>query len=245
MLDPWIGQRPSATVRSWVSSVCTCRMTDKQSTEPWTIDLGSFTTPVPLVRHRLGPRLDPACTWSVAAHVCRTSVRQTSFQSRIRSLAALGNHRGSAEVLCAAYCTVAPEKADRCSGARRRARQTLESLNGPEGSRRTPAAARQLRRLRQRNHAEERPSICSQPRYVGGRLHRGNLRRRRAAVPDLRPWVQRSLGSNRAAARSVGGVIASAQTARRGGRARVVASVTVDFGDEAVSQITPLRAEIF
>ncbi len=27
------------------------------------------------------------------------------LQSRIRSLAALGNHRGSAEVLCAAYCT--------------------------------------------------------------------------------------------------------------------------------------------
>lgn len=28
-----------------------------------------------------------------------------SLQSRIRGLAALGNHRGSAEVLCAAFCT--------------------------------------------------------------------------------------------------------------------------------------------
>lgn len=80
-------------------------MTFTSSSDPWSIDLGLFTPPVPLIRNRLGAPARPG-VYVIACGGCVPHIGTSSkLQSRIRSLAALGNHRGSAEVLCAAYCT--------------------------------------------------------------------------------------------------------------------------------------------
>lgn len=80
-------------------------MTETSASDPWSIDLGRFTSPVPLVRNRLGAPARPG-VYVIACGECVPHIGTSSkLQSRIRSLAALGNHRGSAEVLCAAYCT--------------------------------------------------------------------------------------------------------------------------------------------
>lgn len=87
------------------AGVCTFWMTQTGKWQPWSMDLARFTSPVPLVRQRLGAPSRPG-VYVVACGGCVAHVGTSGkLQSRIRSLAALGNHRGSAEVLCAAYCT--------------------------------------------------------------------------------------------------------------------------------------------
>lgn len=69
------------------------------------LDLTGFTDPVPLVRRAQGapPR---SGVYVISCGDCVPHIGTSgTLQSRIRSLAALGNHRGSAEVLCAAYCS--------------------------------------------------------------------------------------------------------------------------------------------
>lgn len=91
-------------------SVFTDPVTDAiNPAEPWSLDLDTFTAPVPLARRRLGAPAKPG-VYVITCGACVPHVGTSSkLQARIRSLAALGNHRGSAEVLCAAHCTgVAP-----------------------------------------------------------------------------------------------------------------------------------------
>jgi hypothetical protein len=71
----------------------------------WELDLTGFTDAVPLRRTGQGA---PACpgVYVIAAGDCVPHIGTSgNLQNRIRTLAALGNHRGSAEVLCAAHCT--------------------------------------------------------------------------------------------------------------------------------------------
>lgn len=110
-------------------------MTSTSPAEPWSIDLGSFTSPVPLVRRRLGAPARPG-VYVIACDGCVPHIGTSGkLQSRIRSLAALGNHRGSAEVLCAAYCTGAqPTVQWRETGSAADARlleQELKALGEP------------------------------------------------------------------------------------------------------------------
>ena len=83
-------------------------MTSTGAAQTWPIDLDRFTSPVPLVRRQLGAPPRPGI-YVIACGGCVPHVGTSSkLQPRIRSLAALGNHRGSSEVLCAAYCTGVP-----------------------------------------------------------------------------------------------------------------------------------------
>jgi len=70
----------------------------------WEIDLTGFTDAVPLKRTAQGAPARPG-VYVIAAGECVPHIgTSSSLQNRIRTLAALGNHRGSAEVLCAAHC---------------------------------------------------------------------------------------------------------------------------------------------
>jgi hypothetical protein len=80
----------------------------QRSDEPdaeWALDLAGFSTAVPLRRTAQGAPSRPGVyvisTGGCVPHIGTSS----SLQNRIRTLASLGNHRGSAEVLCAAHCT--------------------------------------------------------------------------------------------------------------------------------------------
>lgn len=80
-------------------------MADGAARANWALDLAGFTEPVPLVRRAQGapPR---AGVYVISCGECVPHIGTSGrLQSRIRSLAALGNHRGSAEVLCAAFCS--------------------------------------------------------------------------------------------------------------------------------------------
>lgn len=67
--------------------------------------LTGFHGPTPLVRRALPLPAAPG-VYVVAAGDCLAHVGTSgNLRSRVRSLAALGTHRGSAEVVCAAYCT--------------------------------------------------------------------------------------------------------------------------------------------
>lgn len=80
-------------------------MHNEASLAPWSLDLGAFSPPVPLTRYKLGAPAKPG-VYVVTCGDCVPHIGMSGkLQARIRSLAALGNHRGSAEVLCAAYCT--------------------------------------------------------------------------------------------------------------------------------------------
>lgn len=71
----------------------------------WELDLADFTDAVPLKRTGQGAPARPG-VYVIAAGDCVPHIGTSgNLQTRIRTLAALGNHRGSAEVLCAAYCT--------------------------------------------------------------------------------------------------------------------------------------------
>lgn len=74
----------------------------------WTLNLDEFSAPVPLVRRGQGAPAR-AGLYVVSCHDCVPHIGTSgNLQNRIRSLANLGNHRGSAEVLCAAHCTDTP-----------------------------------------------------------------------------------------------------------------------------------------
>lgn len=64
-----------------------------------------FVGPIALARKGMG--LPPACgTYAVTSADCISHIGTSgSLRTRVGSLARLGKHRGSAEVLCAAYCT--------------------------------------------------------------------------------------------------------------------------------------------
>ncbi len=71
----------------------------------WELDLTGFTDAVPLKRTAQGAPARPG-VYVIAVGACVPHIGTSgNLQSRIRTLAALGNHRGSAEVLCAAHCT--------------------------------------------------------------------------------------------------------------------------------------------
>src|SRR5689334_7835804 len=71
----------------------------------WSLDISGFTAEVPLARRAQGAPARPG-VYVITCGDCVPHVGTSgNLQNRIRSLAALGNHRGSAEVLCAAYCT--------------------------------------------------------------------------------------------------------------------------------------------
>lgn len=71
----------------------------------WELDLTGFTDAVPLKRTAQGAPARPG-VYVIAAGDCVPHIGTSgNLQTRIRTLAALGNHRGSAEVLCAAHCT--------------------------------------------------------------------------------------------------------------------------------------------
>lgn len=71
----------------------------------WRLDLSGFTDAVPLRRTGQGAPARPG-VYVIAAGRCVPHIGTSgNLQNRIRTLAALGNHRGSAEVLCAAHCT--------------------------------------------------------------------------------------------------------------------------------------------
>lgn len=71
----------------------------------WELDLAGFTAGVPLKRTAQGAPAHPG-VYVIAAGDCVPHIGTSgNLQTRIRTLAALGNHRGSAEVLCAAHCT--------------------------------------------------------------------------------------------------------------------------------------------
>lgn len=81
---------------------------DQPSDSTWSLDLTSFTAPVPLSRLKQGAPARPG-VYVVSCGDCTPHIGTSrNLQSRIRTLAALGNHRGSAEVLCAAFCTNEP-----------------------------------------------------------------------------------------------------------------------------------------
>jgi hypothetical protein len=69
------------------------------------LDLSGFTDAVPLRRTAQGAPARPG-VYVIATGGCIPHIGTSgNLQNRIRTLAALGNHRGSAEVLCAAHCT--------------------------------------------------------------------------------------------------------------------------------------------
>lgn len=63
---------------------------------------------VPLVRRQQGAPPRPGAYVVICGECVPHVGTSGSIQSRLRTLASLGNHRGSAEVLCAAYCTGEP-----------------------------------------------------------------------------------------------------------------------------------------
>lgn len=70
--------------------------------------LDGFSDPVPLVRRKqLAPKRPGVYVISCGECTPHIGTSKT-IQSRIYTLASLGNHRGSAEVLCAAHCTGEP-----------------------------------------------------------------------------------------------------------------------------------------
>jgi hypothetical protein len=71
----------------------------------WALDLAQFTDPVPLLRRGQGAPAQPG-VYVVSCGDCTPHIGTSgNLRNRIRTLASLGNHRGSAEVLCAAFCT--------------------------------------------------------------------------------------------------------------------------------------------
>lgn len=71
----------------------------------WELDLSGFTDAVPLKRTAQGAPARPG-VYVIAAGNCVPHIGTSgNLQTRIRTLAALGNHRGSTEVLCGAHCT--------------------------------------------------------------------------------------------------------------------------------------------
>jgi hypothetical protein len=79
-------------------------------TNPWVFDprgpdFRTLHGPVPLASRRLGLPAKPGL-YIVTCGDCMPHVgTSNSIAGRVRTLANLGTHRGSAEVLCAAYCT--------------------------------------------------------------------------------------------------------------------------------------------
>lgn len=70
--------------------------------------LDHFTQAVPLVRRQQRAPSRPGA-YVISCGDCIPHIGTSkSIQGRIRTLASLGNHRGSAEVLCAAFCTGKP-----------------------------------------------------------------------------------------------------------------------------------------
>lgn len=70
--------------------------------------IGVFEGPVSLARRGLVIPPSPG-VYIVASGDCVSHIGTSrSLRGRVASLAALGTHRGSAEVLCAAYCAKAP-----------------------------------------------------------------------------------------------------------------------------------------
>jgi len=68
-------------------------------------ELVGFAGPTHIVRRAL-PLPASSGVYVVASADCVSHIGMSSnLRSRVRSLAALGTHRGSAEVLCAAHCT--------------------------------------------------------------------------------------------------------------------------------------------
>ena len=81
---------------------------------PWTFDprgpeIRSLRGPVPLATRAMGLPMRPGL-YIVTAGDCLAHVGTSGgIAGRVRTLANLGTHRGSAEVLCAAFCTgIAP-----------------------------------------------------------------------------------------------------------------------------------------
>lgn len=71
----------------------------------WALDLTGFTGAVPLRRTAQGAPARPG-VYVISTGGCVPHIGTSgNLQTRIRTLATLGNHRGSAEVLCAAHCT--------------------------------------------------------------------------------------------------------------------------------------------
>ncbi len=71
----------------------------------YALDLAGFTDPIPLVRRQQGAPPRPG-SYVITCGECVPHIGTSgNIQARVRTLASLGNHRGSAEVLCAAYCT--------------------------------------------------------------------------------------------------------------------------------------------
>jgi hypothetical protein len=71
-------------------------------------DFSGFSDPVPLARRQQGAPSRPGAYIITCGHCVPHIGTSKSIQARVRTLASLGNHRGSAEVLCAAYCTGEP-----------------------------------------------------------------------------------------------------------------------------------------
>ncbi|MGH9085851.1 MAG: hypothetical protein ACRDYW_10395 [Acidimicrobiales bacterium] len=72
------------------------------------VALADFSDPVPLVRRQQRAPARPGA-YVISCGDCIPHIGTSkSIQGRIRTLATLGNHRGSAEVLCAAFCTGEP-----------------------------------------------------------------------------------------------------------------------------------------
>ncbi len=71
----------------------------------WELNLTGFTDAVPPKRTGQGAPARPG-VYVIAAGDCVPHIGTSgNLQTRIRTLASLGNHRGSTEVLCAAHCT--------------------------------------------------------------------------------------------------------------------------------------------
>lgn len=78
--------------------------TDRTPSAGYHLDLTGFTAPVPLRRTGQGAPARPG-VYVISAGTCVPHIGTSgNLQNRIRTLAALGNHRGSVEVLCAAHC---------------------------------------------------------------------------------------------------------------------------------------------
>lgn len=75
------------------------------SAAPYSLRLHEFSDPAPLVRRQQGAPSRPG-VYIISCGDCIPHIGTSkNVQGRIRTLASLGNHRGSAEVLCAAFCT--------------------------------------------------------------------------------------------------------------------------------------------
>ena len=72
-------------------------------------DIGSLNGPIPLSRKGMGLPPRPGLYLITAGDCLAHAGASGSLRTRVGTLARLGTHRGSGEVLCAAYCTgIAP-----------------------------------------------------------------------------------------------------------------------------------------